>query len=171
MTSSSRIILAKELLRCARMLISAKSSGLPALGKDHNNSASIDAYVSEKYQKEFDSKCKDEIIRRGIAVKDYYNVLAQLKSIFLIATPGPIEHGRSLSYNVQDFTTNKTINGNPYKIIIKVLVPTEAQIERSKKNPDPNNGEGLCKIKWICMIKNRTNKKTRSPSRRFHKRS
>ncbi len=111
MIRASRIILAKELLYCARMLIATKSSGLPAIGKYHNNPASMDAYVSRKYQKEFDSSCKDEIMRRGIPVKDYYDALRQLQSLFETATPGNIEPGRSESHNIQNFTTSSTING------------------------------------------------------------
>jgi len=169
MTHSSRIMLAKELLHCARMVIATKSSGLPALGKYHNNQASMDAYVSRQYQKEFDSSCKDEIKRRGIPIKDYYEALRQLQSLFETAIPGSIEPGRTESHNVQYFSTSSTINETLYRIKIMVLVPTEKQIERSKKNPDPNNGEGHCQIKWIYMTSNRTKKRTRPPSRRFHK--
>jgi len=159
--------IAHELVKIAMMVISHKSSGLPEMGKYHNNPASIDAEIPEKYQKEFDSNNKDVIIKKGIPEKDYYDALKNLKSLFLTARPGPIEQGRSSSYNVQHFSTTSNINGTQYSIKIKVLIPTKEQMERSKKNPNPNNGEGKPKIKWIFMTK----QGTRPPSRRFRKRS
>lgn len=145
--------IAQELLKIATMILSGKSSNLPRKGKYHNNPTNLDAYVMRKYQKEFDSKCKNEIIKRGIPVKDYYDVLRNLKPLFRDATPSSIKRGRTSSYDVQHFSTDSVINGNPYHIKVKVLIPTEEQIERSRKNPNPDNGEDKPKIKWLYMTK------------------
>ena len=74
--------IAQELIEATMMIIAAKPSGLPTIGKYHNNPSSLDAYVVRKYQKEFDSKCKAEIIKNKIPIKDYYDALRNLKSLF-----------------------------------------------------------------------------------------
>ena len=145
--------IAQELIEATMMIIAAKPSGLPTIGKYHNNPSSLDAYVVRKYQKEFDSKCKAEIIKNKIPIKDYYDALRNLKSLFSNAIPSSIEKGRTSSYNVQHFSTDSVINGKQYHIKIKVLIPTEEQKERSRKNPDPKNGEDKAKIKWLYMTK------------------
>ena len=62
-----------------------------------------------------------------------------------------VEQQAEHTYDNKFFGTDITIGTRSYHIKIHVLMPTPIQIERSKKNPNPDNNEATPKIKWIFM--------------------
>ena len=165
MNEASKIKLAKQLVKLAKLLVENNDknktaqagnqgkSFLMGKGPYHNNPSNIDAIVPNRYQGQFEVKNKNKIISLGIPLNDYLYVLSNFESIFLNATQQIGSAGRTTSYDNKFFGTDINIENRQYHIKIHVLMPTAIQIERSKKNPDPNNNEAVPKIKWIFMQK------------------
>ena len=122
-------------------------------GPYHNNPDNFDAIVPNNYQGQFQNHNKNAIIRRGIPLQDYIYVIKNFADIFLNSYSEGERTGRTQSYDLKYYGTDYIVNSRNYHVKIHVLMPTPIQIERSKKNPNPQNNQGVPKIKWIQMHK------------------
>jgi hypothetical protein len=134
--------IAEEILKAAEDLIFAAYYEFPAKGNYHNNPTNIDAHIGQTEQKKINNSCRLKARQSGVSDRVFNQVLKNLTSLFLNATPetSALIPGKKNddAYDKRYYRTSSNIENHNYSIRFMVKFPTT---DPKRKKPNAINNK------------------------------